>query len=71
MEGEREGKKHQCVVASCVPPTGNRTHDPLIRKLALSPLSHTSQGSFWVFNISFIKEQKAGLSSELSERNGV
>ena len=23
MEGEREGEKHQCVVASCAPPTGN------------------------------------------------
>ena len=22
-EGEREGEKHQCVVASCVPPTGD------------------------------------------------
>ena len=23
MEGEREGEKHQCVVASCAPPTGD------------------------------------------------
>ena len=22
-EGEREGEKHQCVVASCMPPTGD------------------------------------------------
>ena len=22
-EGEREGKKHQCVIASCEPPTGD------------------------------------------------
>ena len=42
MEGERERVKHQCVVASCTPPTGdlipptqacvltgNRTRDPL------------------------------------------
>ena len=56
-EGEREGEKHQCVVASSTPPagdlaqtqacalTGNRTRDLLVRSLALSPLSHTSQGT--------------------------
>ena len=56
-EGEREGEKHQCVVASRTPPTGdlahnpgmcpdgNRTDDPLVCRLALNPLSHTSQGS--------------------------
>ena len=27
-EGEREGEKHQCVVASCTPPTGNLAHNP-------------------------------------------
>ena len=27
-EGEREGEKHQCVVASCAPPTGDLAHDP-------------------------------------------
>ena len=62
-EGEREGEKHQCVVASCVPPTGDLarnpacaltgdwTSDPLVCKLALNPLSHTSQGweAFLVF----------------------
>ena len=54
-EGEREGEKHQCVVASHVPPTGDLAHnpgvcpdwelncDPLVRRPALSPLSHTSQ----------------------------
>ena len=42
MEGEREGEKHQCVVASCAPPLGtapatqacaitwNRTCNPLV-----------------------------------------
>ena len=52
MEGEREGEKHPCVVASHTPQpgtwpttqacalTGNRTNNPLI----LNPLSHTSQG---------------------------
>ena len=27
-EGEREGEKHQCVVASCVLPTGGLAHNP-------------------------------------------
>ena len=27
-EGEREGKKYQCVVASRVPPTGDLSHNP-------------------------------------------
>ena len=27
-EGEREGEKHQCVVASRVPPTGDLAHNP-------------------------------------------
>ena len=27
-EGEREGKKHQCVVASRVPSTGELSHNP-------------------------------------------
>ena len=49
--GEREGEKHQCVVASHMPPTGdlpktqacaltgNRTGDPLVLRLALNPLN--------------------------------
>ena len=53
-EGERDGYKHQCVVAFYMPQlgtwptsqafalTGNRTSDPLVRRLALNPLSHTS-----------------------------
>ena len=53
---EREGEKHQCVGASHAPPTGtwpatqacaltgNQTSDPLVHRLALNPLSHTSQG---------------------------
>ena len=27
-EGEKEGEKHQCVVASHVPPTGDLAHNP-------------------------------------------
>ena len=56
-EGEGEGEKHQWVVASCVPPTGDVAHNPgmwpdrnqtgnlLVCQLVLNPLSHTSQGS--------------------------
>ena len=29
--------------------TGNRTSDPLVRRLVLNPLSHTSQGQFCMF----------------------
>ena len=54
-QGEREGEKHQCVVASHTPPTGdpaetqactqtgNPINDPLIGRPLLNPLSHTSQ----------------------------
>ena len=53
---EREGEEHQCVVVSCASPTrdppatqacaltGNRTGDPLVHRLGLSPLSHRSRG---------------------------
>ena len=45
----REGEKHQCVLASCSATqvcalTENQTCDLLVRRLALNPLSHTSQG---------------------------
>ena len=55
-EGE-EGEKHQCVVASRTPPTGDlarnpgmcpdweSTSNPLVHRPALNPLSHTSQGN--------------------------
>ena len=54
-EGEREGEKHQGVVASHAVPTGDLTHNPsiypgwesnqqpLVCRPALNPLSHTSQ----------------------------
>ena len=57
MEGESEGKKHQCVVVSQVLPlqgtwpttqayalTGNGNSDPSVPRRALNPLSHTTQG---------------------------
>ena len=50
----REEERERHVVASHAPPpptgpwacalTGNQTSDPLVRRLALNPLSHTSQG---------------------------
>ena len=61
-EKGREGEKHQCVVDSHTPPTGdlaatqacaltgNRTSDPLVYRPALNLLSHTSQGRFHVLN---------------------
>ena len=33
--------------------TGNQTGDPLVRRPALSPLSHTSQGNNW-----YLKDNK-------------
>ena len=66
-EGEREGEKHQCVVVSCTPPTGNltrhatqahaltgnRTSDPLVLRPALNPLSHATQGPCLLLYFSF------------------
>ena len=58
-EGEREGKKHQCVVASHMAPTGDlpcnpgmypdwkSNWQPFGSKPALNPLSYTSQGCFY------------------------
>ena len=57
---ERRGEKHQCVVASHAPPTGDLAHnpdkcpdwesnrqtgDPLVPRPMLNPLSYTSQGT--------------------------
>ena len=55
-EGEREGEKHQCVVASHASPTGDLDSSPGMctnwesnwqpfgSQATLDPLSHTSQG---------------------------
>ena len=50
----RKGEKHQCVVASYVPPTGEPgskprhmpcwESNPLVCRLVLNPMSHISQG---------------------------
>ena len=56
-KGEREGEKHQCVVAACTHPPGGLAYntgvcpdresnrDPLVLKPVLNPLNYTSQGS--------------------------
>ena len=63
MEGEREGEKHQCVVASHTPPTGDLAHSPGMcpdwesnwrpfgLQAGVHPLSHTSQGPLAYFII--------------------
>ena len=39
-EGEREGEKHQCVVASHVAPTGNLVHNPgMCLRLGIEPVT--------------------------------
>ena len=57
-KGGRERETSLCGCLSCAPPTGtwpatqacaltgNGTNDPLVHRLALNPLSHTSQGKF-------------------------
>ena len=63
--GEREGEKHQCVVAFCMPQlgtwpttqacalTGNRTGDPLVRRLAQSTEPH-QQGLATTFKLRYV-----------------
>ena len=39
-EGEREGEKHQHVVASCVPPTEDLSHNPdMCPRLGIEPVT--------------------------------
>ena len=78
-ERGREEEKHQCVVASHVPPTGdltwpatqacamteNRTYDPLVCRLALKPLSHTSQGMLFLDIFSTTEVACASVSSSV------
>ena len=64
-EGEREGEKHQCVVASHVAPTRDLARNPGTcpdqesnrrppgSQPALIPLSYTSQGAIIIFKNSF------------------
>ena len=65
-ERGREGEKHQCVVASRAPPTGDLAHNPgtcpvwewnrrpFVYKPALNPLSHTSQDNIHILLDGFI-----------------
>ena len=60
-EGEREGENHQCVVASHAPATVDLAHksgmcpdqesnqQPLVCRMMLNPLSHSSQGPERIF----------------------
>ena len=61
-EGEREGEKYQCAVASHTPPTGDLACNPGMcpdwesnqrpfgSQPTLNPLSHTSQGSLQILD---------------------
>ena len=70
-EGRWEGGKHQWVVACHAPPTGDLACNPgmcpdwesnhSVRRLALSPLSHTSQG----YDMNMFKECKPVLQNVL------
>ena len=65
-EGEREGEKYHCVVASPTPSTGdlaatqacaltgNQTSDPLVCSQVLSPPRHTSQSRELTFCKTFL-----------------
>ena len=44
-EGDREGEKHQCVVASHMPPTGDLAHNP-----GMCPDQQSSQQPFTLWN---------------------
>ena len=64
MGGRKRGK-HQCVVASCIPPTGDLAQNPgvcpdqdwtgdsLVPRPALNPLSLTSWGPVFIFDRHF------------------
>ena len=79
MEGEREGEKHQCVVASHMPTTGDlacnpgmcpdweSNQRPFDRRPALNPLSHTSQGFKFKLRTILGFLEKTGLRLLLSD----
>ena len=54
-EGEKEGEKHQCVVASHVPPTGNLGHNP-------------GMCSYWELNQRLFDSQTSAQSTEPHQR---
>ena len=78
-QGEREGEKHQCVVASRMPTAGNlasspgmypdrnHTRDPLVHRLALNPLSHTNKDHFLIHfctnMVAWLRKGDPGLQS--------
>ena len=81
-KGRRIVRETQCVVASCMPPTGilaynpgmcpkYRISNPLVHRPALSPLSHTSQSLFLFLNclLSFCCARKWSASTYASILN--
>ena len=60
---EKEGEKHQCVVASRAPPTGdqvcallgNQSSNPQVCRPVLNPLSHTSQSRIFIIDIEWLQ----------------
>ena len=70
-EGERGGEKHQCVVSSFVPPTGdlahneacaltgNRTSDPLVLSWCSIHWATPARATCESFNVSLWKKQTA------------
>ena len=48
-EGERRGEKHQCVVASHVPPTGNLAcNQGMCPRLGIEPVTFWFAGQHWI-----------------------
>ena len=75
-EGEKEEEKHQCVVASCVPPTGHLGRNSAMCSdwesnqqtfgsqagMILSPLSHPSQGLSSMFTDPLCQSVEAAMT---------
>ena len=58
-EGERDEEKHQCVVASRVPPTGNLAHNP-----GMCPDWESNWRPFFFFFLIFIVIHQRPFSSQ-------
>ena len=79
--GEKEGKKHQCVVATHMAPTEDLAHNPGMcpdwesswqpfgSQPTLNPLSHTSQGGSYYFLIYLLIWEREREEGEERQRN--